>query len=54
MVNTGDVIFQLFTLVLVFGILSLIIILLRSRKTTKKRIDRLEKEVMELKSETKR
>ncbi|MEM5016857.1 MULTISPECIES: hypothetical protein [Metabacillus] len=48
MANTGDIIFQLFTFAMVFGILSLIF---KSRNTTKKRIDKLEKEIIELKSD---
>ena len=47
MANTGDIIFQLFTFAMVFGILSLIF---KSRNRTKKRIDKLEKEIIELKA----
>ncbi|WP_411334765.1 hypothetical protein ACK1LH_06175 [Metabacillus indicus] len=48
MANTGDIVFQLFIFAMVFGILSLIF---KSRNTTKKRIDKLEQEIMELKSD---
>ncbi|MEK3805462.1 hypothetical protein MHB63_02525 [Bacillus sp. FSL H8-0547] len=49
MLNTGDVIFQVFTIALIAGTVSLIILFFKSRNTTKKRIDKLEKEIMELK-----
>lgn len=49
MLNIGDVIFQIFTIALVVGTVSLIIIFFKSRNSTKKRIDKLEREIMELK-----
>ncbi|MGX1194612.1 hypothetical protein [Metabacillus sp. SLBN-84] len=52
MLNTGDVIFQIFTIALIAGTVSLIILFFKSRNTTKKRIDKLEKEIIELKANT--
>lgn len=54
MLNTGDVIFQIFTIALVVGTVSLIFIFFKSRNTTRQRIEKLEKEIMELKLENKR
>ena len=54
MLNTGDILFQLFSIIILGSIIILIISLFRFRKQRSEQLNRMEKRIEELSEEIKR
>ena len=54
MLNTGDILFQLFSIIILGSIIILIISLFRSRRQRSEQLNRMEKRIEELSEEIKR
>ena len=52
--NTGDILFQLFSIIILASIIIMIISLFRSRKQRREQLNRMEKRIEELSEELKR